>query len=336
VSDPKKKPQILFVDDEPDFLQVVIETFSSLSNGDWDLHQATSADAAMELLKHHKIDLAVVDINMPLLDGVQFLRILGRRHPSLKKVTLTAFATEEKRTECLANGAELFIEKPRTAAGFKSIYVMLEELVTWSPQAGFQGMLRQVGLNDVIQMECLGRNSSILEIHNQKMSGRIFIEEGTIIHAILGAETGEKAFQKLLSITGGEFNLLRFESPGVRSMQGPWEFLLMEASRVRDELALQPEPAVAPAAPVRPSVIIVETLICTAQGDPVFLWQCPDAPGRIVLLQNIAQQTALLSKTLPLGNFERLEILQPDHRTVAVFSHDHMVFVRSASAFPPA
>jgi two-component system response regulator HydG len=115
VTNPKAQPQILFVDDEPDFLRVVTETFADLSGGRWLMHRANTADAALDVLKTHKIDLVVVDINMPTLDGVQLLRILNRRYPDLKKVTLTGFATEAKRNECLANGAELFIEKPRTS-----------------------------------------------------------------------------------------------------------------------------------------------------------------------------------------------------------------------------
>jgi CheY-like chemotaxis protein len=328
----KNPPHVLFVDDEPDFLQVITETFGELSSGRWKLYRAGSADAALEILKQEKIDLAVVDINMPLLDGMQFLRILARRYPNVKKVTLTAFATEENRNACLATGAEMFIEKPRTADGFKSVFVILEELATWAPAAGFQGLLKQVGLEDVIQMECLGRNSSILEIQNRQMSGRIFIEEGNIIHAILGEEQGQTAFQKLLAVRGGEFKLLPFESPGLRSIEGPWEFLLMEAARVRDELAskILATPAATPPPAeeqLAPNVAVTETLVCSAQGDPIFQWQCTDVLDRVALLQNIAQQAALLSQALPLGKFERLEIRQPDRRTVALFGQDRLVFV---------
>ena len=138
--------QILFVDDEPDFLQLAKETFGMLSGGTWMIHCANTAQIALELLKRQHIDLAVVDMNMPLLDGVQFLNLLGKRYPNLKKVTLTAFATEEKRSQCLANGAELVIEKPRTPDGFKSVFAMLDDLVSWTPQQGFQGMLRRVGI----------------------------------------------------------------------------------------------------------------------------------------------------------------------------------------------
>ena len=339
------------------------ETFGDLSGGRWQMHQATSADAALSILKQQKIDLAVVDINMPLLDGLQFLRILNRRYPNVKKVTLTGYASEENRAACLATGAEMFIEKPHTLEGFKSVFVILEELVSWAPAEGFQGLLRQVGLDDIIQMECLGRNSSILEVQNRQLWGRIYIEDGSILHAVLGDETGEKALHKLLAVTGGEFKLLPFTAPETRTIEGPWEFLLMEAARVRDEMASQSPaavsasatpvipvsaagPAAAPAAepvpaapapppaPVKsaPSVVLTETLVCSAQGNPVYHWQCPGIMDRVALLQNIAQQAALLEQTVPLGKLDRLEIRQPDRRSVALFGEDRLVFISVAKA----
>ena len=179
---------------------------------------------------------------MPLLDGIQFLNLLGKRYPELKKVTLTAYATEEKRSQCLAAGAELVIEKPHTPDGFKSVFAMLDDLMNWAPQQGFQGMLRRVGLQDVIQMECLGRNSSVLEVYNEHVLGRIYIENGSIIHAAGGELTGERALQRLLALPGGSFELVPFELPPENTISGPWEFLLMEAARVRDETAAANRP----------------------------------------------------------------------------------------------
>src|ERR1035441_4471116 len=66
--------------------------------------------------------------------------------------------------------------KPHTPDGFKSVFAMLDDLISWAPQQGFQGMLRRVGLQDVIQMECLGRNSSVLEVYNEHVLGRIYID----------------------------------------------------------------------------------------------------------------------------------------------------------------
>ena len=102
---------------------------------------------------------------------------------------------------------------------------------------GFQGVLRRVGLTDVIQMECLARNSSILEIYNEHVLGRIYIEEGQLVHAAGGDLVGEAPLHKLLSLPGGSFELAQFEAPAQTTLSGPWEFLLMEAARKRDEMS---------------------------------------------------------------------------------------------------
>lgn len=330
--------QVLFVDDEPDFLNVVRETFSVLSNSHWQIHCAESADAALDLLKRQKMDLVVVDTSMPVLDGIQFLSLLGKRFPEVKKVSLTAFATEEKRSACLAAGAELFIEKPHSAEGYKSVYAMLDDLMEWAPQQGFQGMLRRVGLQDVIQMECLGRNSSVLEVYNEHVLGRIYIEEGSIIHAAGGDLTGEPALQRLLSLPGGSFELVPFEPPPQKSITGPWEFLLMEAARKRDEMAGQAaagEPQVDPetlAAPVVPDVLVTETLICSGLGRVLFEAGCADVPKRVLLLKSIGRQAAHLAQVAALGEFDRVELQLANGRAIVQAKPDRLVYVEVANA----
>ncbi|HUB87095.1 MAG TPA: response regulator [Verrucomicrobiae bacterium] len=328
--------QVLFVDDEQDFLRVVRDSLAPLCDGQWEIHCASTTDAALETLKQRKIDLAVVDTNMPVLDGVQFLKLLGKRHPDLKKVSLTAFVTEGNRSACLAAGAELFIEKPRSPDGFKSVFAMLDDLMNWAPQEGFRGMLRRVGLQDVIQMECLGRNSSVLEVYNDHVFGRIYIENGSIIHAAGGDLTGERALQRLLALPGGSFELVPFEPPPQITINGPWEFLLMEAARVRDEMASQiaSEPEVDPktlAAPEAPAVQVLETVICSGAGQLLYEADCADAQGRVALLKNIGRQAAQFAQIVPLGNFDRLEMEFPDGRAIAQVRHNRMVFVRVAN-----
>jgi CheY-like chemotaxis protein len=329
--------QILFVDDEPDFLQAAKETFELLSGGGWAIHCVNSAQGALDLLKQKQMDLAVVDMNMPLLDGIQFLNLLSKRYSNLKKVTLTGFATEEKRSQCLANGAELVIEKPTTADGFKSVFAMLDDLMSWTPQEGFQGMLRRVGLQDVIQMECLGRNSSVLEVRYENTLGRIFIEDGNIIHAFGDGLSGEPALQRLLALPGGSFELAPFTQPPERTIEGQWESLLMEAARVRDEgaaqaVAAEPDGKAATAATTTaPAARIVETLICSAAGEPLYHADCADAAARVAQLRVISGEAAALAQELPLGKFDRLELQYADGRAIAQARPDRLVFVRTAS-----
>ena len=234
---PPKKHQVLFVDDNNAFLEAITELYAILGDKTWEIHRASTADQALAALQQKTIDLVVLDIGMPVLDGVQLLNLIHRRYPDVKKAILTGSASASDRAACLANGAELFIQKPLSSDGMKAVFTTLNELITWAHRKGFSGMLRQVELQDVIQIECLGRNSSILEIRNQRMQGQIYIEAGAIVHAAVGTLVGEKAFYRLLSLTGGDFHLHPFKQPPERTVHGQWEFLLMEAARIHDEEA---------------------------------------------------------------------------------------------------
>jgi CheY-like chemotaxis protein len=234
---PSKKHQILLVDDSMAFLETIGEVFEVLSDKTWEIHHAASADQALSLLQQHQIELAVLDINMPMLDGVQLLGVIQRRHPEVKKIVLTAHANDTHRASCLASGTELFLEKPVTPEGIVSVFNLLNDLFVWSQREGFSGTLRQVGLTDVIQIECLCRSSCILEVHNPETSGAIFIESGAIVHATAATLTGDLALYQLLAMSNGQFRLQPFKSPAERTIEGAWENLLMEAARRRDETA---------------------------------------------------------------------------------------------------
>jgi CheY-like chemotaxis protein len=217
------------------FLETLAEIFEHYSQKSWEIYKAATPDQALALLQQQPVELAVLDINMPMLDGVQLLSVLARRHPDVKRVVLTGHATGTHRTQCLANGAELFLEKPVTPDGLKSIFNLLNDLLVWSQREGFSGTLRQVGLTDVIQIECLRRSSCVLEVHNREDHGVIFIEQGSIIHATAGALHGEEALYRLLSMSNGEFRVQAYKSPPARTITGSWEYLLMESARLCDE-----------------------------------------------------------------------------------------------------
>ena len=79
-------------------------------------------------------------------------------------------------------------------------------------------MLRRVGLTDVLQMECLARNSSVLEVNAPDAHGEIYLRSGSIIHAWAGELKGEDAFNLLLALKGGQFALRPFVAPSEQTI----------------------------------------------------------------------------------------------------------------------
>jgi hypothetical protein len=318
-------------------------------------------------MRDRKIDLLVIDVHMPVMDGLQFLGLLHRRYPNISKAVLTGDSSDPYRAACLSNGAELFLLKPTSTEGWQSLFVALNELVKFHPEEGFRGVLRRVGLQDVLQMECLARSSSVMEVSNAEMHGNIFVREGQIIHAQAGDLTGEEAFNNLMSLTGGQFTLKPFVEPPTITISGSWEFLLMEAARQRDEAqetesqlpawaepagseqtdssVQQPDgeqgmvpamarrlrpstPAGTPLEKLRPT--IDEVLVCSTQGDVLYEWQCADANARIRFLQFLSQKSWQMRQGLPIGHFQRLEIESPKNRIVTRIDPDRALFVRAS------
>jgi CheY-like chemotaxis protein len=240
---PQNVKKVLFVDDNLQFLEMIERLMGGWSQGEWQIFLAQNAGKALIILQEHAIDLAVIDVQMPVVDGIQFLALLSRKYPAVQKVTLSAYADDASRAACLNHGAELFLEKPRDPADLEILFATLLELARHKPTiAGFRGVLRQVSLQDVIQMECLNRNSSILEINAGPWQGQIFIKDGAIIHAQAADRNGEAALNKILTLKGGEFNLRPYTDPPVQTIDGSWEFLLMEAARASDEASENAEP----------------------------------------------------------------------------------------------
>ncbi len=253
-STPAKKHCVLFVDDNKAFLDIISELYTVLGKGSCETACATTVAQVFTILEQKPVDLVVVDIAMPVIDGIHLLDILNRRYPNVRKAVLTGSVTESNRAVCLANGAEMVLQKPTSSEGMKAVFTVLSELILLPPQReGFTGVLQQVGLQDVIQMLCLGRNSMVLDVRDPQIRGQIFIETGSIIHASAGNLTGEKAFYKLLSLNGGEFQLQAFKKPAEHTVNGQWEFLLMEAARVHDENAASATEKIAPVAANAPA-----------------------------------------------------------------------------------
>jgi CheY-like chemotaxis protein len=308
------------------------------------------------------MDVVILDISMPVMDGFQFLRLLSRTYVGQQIVMLTGRATEEARQACQEGGAALLLEKPVKPEGFADIFAAIDALSDGRSQSGFRGIMQRVGLQEVLQLECLGRKSSVLEIFTGKTRGRVFICDGSIIHAQSGLFQGEVALYGLLALRGGEFNLLPFVEPAHRTIAGHWEFLLMEAARLIDEgtTFFQADSTATPPSPPQgeerigerkffdqsePGVPAVrhipvsaaridEVALCSGAGEVLYDWQCNPLESRLRLLEQVETQAAELSASIPIGRFDRLEILTAEGRIVCQVQPDRRLFVRSSLAAP--
>ena len=102
---------LLIVDDEPDNFDV-LEAF--LDSDGYELHYAASGQNALDCLEIVQPDLILLDVMMPVMDGIEVCRRLKTlsRWQSVPIIMVTALGTKEDLAECLEAGADDFISKP--------------------------------------------------------------------------------------------------------------------------------------------------------------------------------------------------------------------------------
>ncbi len=101
---------VLFVDDEIDF----VETFSErLVLRDLEISKAFSAQEALQVLEEKKnIEVVILDVKMPEMDGIETLAEIKKRYPLVEVIMLSGHSTVESAIEGMKKGAFDYLMKP--------------------------------------------------------------------------------------------------------------------------------------------------------------------------------------------------------------------------------
>jgi DNA-binding NtrC family response regulator len=104
------KEVVLVVDDEEDMLRLLKRTLEP--ELDCRVVTASSAESALQMLGEQPPDLALFDMKMPRMDGMELLEHARRLHPWLTVVIMTAHGCIELAVQAIKMGAYDFITKP--------------------------------------------------------------------------------------------------------------------------------------------------------------------------------------------------------------------------------
>ena len=72
-----------------------------------------------------------------------------------------------------------------------------------------KGDLAQLSLLDILKMLSAGQRSGRLDIHQGAKSGEIYLQNGTLIHAVSGAHLGEQVVYTLMGWLEGDFSFMK-------------------------------------------------------------------------------------------------------------------------------
>ena len=113
---------VLVVDDSAVMRSMVIRTLKMTGVRLGDVHEAGDGREALGVLKHNWVDLALVDINMPVMNGEDLIEAV-RADPVTRDLSIIVVSTEssETRIERILDRGAQFVHKPFTAETLRKV-----------------------------------------------------------------------------------------------------------------------------------------------------------------------------------------------------------------------
>lgn len=224
------KYSIVVVDDEPiarksltDILRLEGYSVSSVSNG----------QAAVEFVRTHHVDLMVVDLRMPGMDGLEVVQVVNQLAPDTEVIILTAYGSTESAIQALRLRIHDYLMKPAPPAQVvASVKKGLERRAARmrakgsaisSPDA--DELLETVVLDDGTEVDLSRR-----QITRKKTQVNLTPAEGRLLRVLLANEGKVFAHRELVLLVQG-YDTSQREAP---------EILRPLVSRLRHKLATFP------------------------------------------------------------------------------------------------
>ncbi len=178
--------KVLIVDDDA----LIRDSLSMLLNMEEDFEVAGTAEnakQALDICRQQQPDIVLMDIRMPVMDGVLGTKMFKEHFPQVKVVILTTFRDDEYITQALKNGARGYILKSQPAdsivEGLRAVskgHLVLEQDVAES----ISSQLKEKNNFRPEDYRLTSREMEILQLVGQGMSNReialkLFLTEGT-------------------------------------------------------------------------------------------------------------------------------------------------------------
>ncbi len=173
------KNQVLIVDDEPDIRELLELTLGRMN---LETRSAGTIEEAHHLLEQFKFDLCLTDMRLPDGNGIDLVRHIQTKHPSMPVAVITAHGSMEAAISALKAGAFDFVAKPLDVNDLRNI-VRSALRVGASPAAkpeaarGTSASQKFLGVSAAIQKvraltEKLARGQAPVYIHGESGTGK--------------------------------------------------------------------------------------------------------------------------------------------------------------------
>ena len=151
----KKKINLLIVDDEATFLKSMTKR---LEVRGFNVIAADRGEKAIDAARSNPVDVALVDLKMPGIDGEQTLNALKKEHEWMEVVILTGHGSIRSAVECAKIGAYSYLQKP---CELDELLCVLTE--AYKKKVMNKMKIKEARMNELLEMSAYSSPTAILE-----------------------------------------------------------------------------------------------------------------------------------------------------------------------------
>jgi len=203
---------------------------------------ARSVAEAQLLVVEYKIHFFILDVNLPDGTGIDFLCDVRTFNPEARVMMITASPVPEYAERSKELGVLLFRQKPVDPKEIVKVVRshcdnMGHGTSVQNADGQFAVSLTCLSAIDIIQLKCLSNATLVLQVASPSGIGRIYFDNGQIIHAETLDIQGEDAFEQILRWKGGRIKETTAFTKPPRTITTGWQGLLLNIAQRIDETA---------------------------------------------------------------------------------------------------
>ncbi|UCH95074.1 MAG: response regulator [Candidatus Aminicenantes bacterium] len=224
------KQKILIVEDDNKVVELIKEAIKKI-RGEYFVKIAENGAEALDIIEKNKIDLAMLDIQMPVMSGAQLLTELCNRKIWFPIIIMTAYSVKDIQDNLLDYGIIDLLVKPLDIAILKK---KIEEVLK---KREHKDSIFGMSLATIMQVLEMEKRTGIMTIKIGNRNARIFFKTGKVVDIEADGVSGEQALVDFMdeSIENKEFSIEYLPHHRKAKISKSFTQIMLNASRQLDE-----------------------------------------------------------------------------------------------------
>jgi hypothetical protein len=225
-------PWIVLVEDD-EFLERELASAIERALPGVKVRRTPDADLALALVSDPRSSLLITEAHSDSVDGRTLAACARRQRSTLPVIFLSDDCVGERARVAMLGGSHVIGKPPQV----QQLIALVARILDAPP--GFRGELRSHDVIELVQLVVMTMPTGALYLWTDEEQGSMWFDQGTIVHAVSKSEQGVAAFQHMMTWTGGDFSVEAKAEAPARSITLSTQHLLLEGTRLLDELSME-------------------------------------------------------------------------------------------------